>query len=210
MSSAGHDRPRASSDLSPLTLGLASVGSVIATVVVSRFGLAGTVAGAAVAPVVITMVRELGRRPVERVVRLPSGARTVVRRGPRVRPRTVALTAGVAFVVAVAAFTIPETISGSSVVSERPSTFFSPGDGDGGGGTTTSPERTTGEPEVAPATEGVESAPAPETTTGGAEPTTPDPTEAAPATAPDAVPGAPAAPAPAAPPPTAEPVPPPG
>ena len=47
MSTAGDSRPRATSDLSPLTLGLASLASVVATVMVSRFGLAGTVAGAA-------------------------------------------------------------------------------------------------------------------------------------------------------------------
>lgn len=48
---------------------------MVATVLASQFGLAGTILGAALAPVVVTVVAELGRRPVERVARLPSGAR---------------------------------------------------------------------------------------------------------------------------------------
>jgi hypothetical protein len=85
---------------------------------------------------VVAVVRELGRRPVERVTRLPSGARTLVRRGPRVRWPVVATTGAVAFVAAVALFTVPDLIAGSSVVSDRPSTFFSPEDPSGGGGDT--------------------------------------------------------------------------
>jgi hypothetical protein len=179
MSTPGDDRPRASSDLSPVTLALASLASVVATVIVSRFGLAGTLAGAALAPVVIAVVRELGRTPVERVVRLPSGARAVVERRPRVRPRTVALTAGIAFAAAVAVFTVPDLIAGTSVVSDRPSTFFSPGDRrPDGGGVTTAPTGTGDAPVTAPPADAPETAPAPTTA-----PADPPPTETAPAPA---------------------------
>ncbi|WP_217923373.1 hypothetical protein [Miltoncostaea oceani] len=213
MSSAGDSRPRATSDLSPLTLGLASLGSVVATVMVSRFGLAGTVAGAALAPVVIAIVRELGRKPVERVVRLPTGARAVVRRRPDVRPRTVAVTAALAFAAAVAVFTVPDMLAGSSVVSERPSTFFSGGtgggDGGGGGGTTTTPATTDGDPTVTAPADPAVTAPGPETTapvtTAPADPpaTTTAPAPATPvpaATAPAPVPAPPATAAPVQPP----------
>jgi hypothetical protein len=201
MSTAGDDRPRTASDLSPVTLALASLASVVATVTVSRFGLAGTLAGAALAPVVIAVVRELGRSPVERVVRLPSGARTVVERGPRVRPRTVALTAGLAFAGAVAFFTVPDMIAGTSVVSDRPSTFFSPGDGTPGsdGGATTTPTGTGDAPVTAPpaddpatAPEPVTTAPAPATTTPAEPP--PAATAPAPTPPPPATPAAPAQP----------------
>lgn len=157
MSSRGQDQPRIPPELSPVTLGLAAVASAAATVTVSRFGLAGTVLGAALAPVVVAVVRELGRRPVERVVRVPTGTRAIVRRGPRVRPRVVAITAGVAFLAVVAFFTVPDLIRGSSVVSERPSTFFSRGDGSGSQGapattTTTDQEPVEAPPEQEPAT----------------------------------------------------------
>lgn len=203
MSSAGDDRPRVPPDLSPLTLGLASLASVVATVLVSRFGLAGTLAGAALAPVVIAVVRELGRRPVERVVRLPSGARTVVRRAPRVRPRAVALTAGLAFAAAVTAITVPDVIAGTSVVSDRPTTFFSPGGGSGEGAATTTPSSTGGEPAVtAPTTapQPTPTAPAPDTAPAPATVTAPQPAPPPPA----------AAPAPVAPPATTAPPQPPG
>ncbi len=202
MSTPGDDRPRASSDLSPVTLALASLASVVATVTVSRFGLAGTLAGAALAPVVIAVVRELGRTPVERVVRLPSGARAVVERRPRVRPRTVALTAGIAFAATVAIITVPDLIAGTSVVSDRPSTFFSPRDRPpDGGGVTTAPSDAGEEPVTAPPAGTPETAPAPATTAPADPPpaatapapveTAPAPVEtapAAPATAPEAVP----------------------
>lgn len=204
MSTAGDHRPRTTPDLSPLTLGLASLGSVVATVMVSRFGLAGSLAGAALAPVVIAIVRELGRRPVERVVRLPSGARAIVERRPRVRPRTVAVTAVVAFAVAVAAFTIPDMIAGTSVVSDRPSTFFSGGGGDSGGGTTTTTTTTEGGTVTAPPA-GTVTAPDPEVTAPTPTTTAPPATTTAPPPAgtTPVVPAAPAATTPdLAPPPT--------
>ena len=198
MSSAGDSRPRASAGLSPVTLGLASLGSVVATVLVSQFGLAGTILGAALAPVVVTVVAELGRRPVERVARLPSGARAVVTRRPRVRWGLVGLTSAAAFAAAVAFFTVPDLIAGDSVVSDRPTTFFG-ASGDGSGGaepsapTTTAPETTTTAPETttAPAETAPEAQPPP-----ASEPAEPRLTAPAPAPAPETAP----APSPVAPP----------
>lgn len=207
MSRPGDERSRISPELSPGTLGLASLSAVVATLLVSRFGLAGSLAGAALTPVVVTVVRELARNPVEKVVRLPSGARALAGRAPRVRPRVVVITSVIAFVVAVAAFTIPELLRGSSVASDRDSTFFSGGGGGGGGGgaTTTedAPAVTTRAGTVeAPATAPEEgaTAPLPEVTVPTITAPPAVPATPAPAPAPEPVaPAAPAAPAPAAP-----------
>lgn len=194
---AEHPRSPSSTELSPVTLGLASLGSVLATLLVSRFGIAGTIAGAALAPVVIALVKELGRRPVTTIARLPSGARAVVRRRPGVRWSLVGITAAVGFAVAVAAFTVPDLLAGESVVSERPSTFFSAG-GDGGADpgsgspaddrTRTAPEEpesiTTTPPEDAPTTTAPPAAAAPP----------PDPAATAPAPVAPPVPAVPAEP----------------
>jgi cytoskeletal protein RodZ len=202
MSSREGDRRRPSSDLSPLTLGLASVGSAVAALLIGRFGLAGTVVGAALTPVVITLVRELGKRPVERVVHLPSGRSALAELRPRIRWRLVAATSAAAFAVAVAALTLPELLRGESVVADRPTTFFSTNRGEGGGpaeeAPPAAPERTPPEdPSAPPPTEteppptttappATEPAPVPEPP---AEQPPPDPAEPAPAPAP---PGEPA------------------
>lgn len=199
MTRPGDERSRISPELSPLTLGLASLSAVVATLMVSRFGLAGSLAGAALTPVVVTVVREVARKPVETVVRLPSGARALAGRAPRVRPRTVVITSLIAFAVAVAAFTIPDLLRGSSVVSDRDSTFFSRGGGGGGGGGAT----TTDEPPEVTTPAGTITAP---TTAPEEGATTPLPQVTVPTiTAPPAAPAPTPAPtpAPAAPPATA-------
>ncbi|WP_217913586.1 hypothetical protein [Miltoncostaea marina] len=201
------DEKRLPAELSPLTLFLAAFGSVVATLLVSRFGLAGTITGAALTPIVITVARELARRPAERVarlpsevVRLPTGGRGLVERLPQVRPKVIAATAAAAFAIAVAVFTVPDLIAGESVVADRPSTFFS-GGGRGGGGeapattttTTTTPAGTITAPAEtveAPATT------APDTTTAPATTAPPATTPAPPAPAPTPAPEAPVAPAP--------------
>ena len=193
MSSAGDSRPQRSSRLNPVTVAMASMGSVVATALVSGFGLAGTLMGAALAPVVVSLVGEIGRRPVERVVRLPSGARALVERRPHVRPRVVAATAAAGFVIAVAFFTLPDLIAGESVVSERPTTFFSRSDGGGGSGAPTEEERET-ESEMRTETAPTVTAPEDLATTTTA-PTTSAPAPVDPAVPPDAAP----APAPAQP-----------
>jgi hypothetical protein len=212
MTSGADTRSRASADagprgpqrLSPFTLVFASLGSVIATALVSRFGLTGTVVGAALTPVVIALVGEV-RRPVERIVRLPGGRRVLFRRRPGVRWRIVAITAGAAFAVAVAAFTIPDLITGESAVSKRSTTFFStapktPATETPGGGTTTTEPATTTAPEVTTQTE-TTTVTAPETTTAPAPVSTapaPEPTPAAPAAPAPETPVAPATPTPPA------------
>jgi hypothetical protein len=198
MSSAGDSRHRSSSGLNPMTVALASLGSVVATALVSGFGLAGTLAGAALAPVVVSLVGEIGRRPVERVVRLPSGARALVERRPRVRPRVVALTAAAGFAIAVGVVTLPDLIAGESVVSERPTTFFSDGGGSGGSGAPAQGDGRT-EPEMRTETAPAVTAPEdPATTTAPA--TEPPPATTAPPVTPAPVAPAPVTPAPAPPP----------
>jgi hypothetical protein len=199
MSTGGETRPSRSTELSPITLGIASLASVVATIVVSRFGLAGTVTGAALTPVVVALVREL-QRPAARVSRLPGSTRAVVsRRLERVRWPVVAGTAAAAFAVAVAAFSVPDLLAGDSVVSDRPTTFFSSGDdGSGGGGGTTAPQTTTAPEETT----------APETTTAPEATTAPETTTAPEATTAPGVPTAPpaaTAPAPPIPPATTAP-----
>jgi hypothetical protein len=142
-----HQRERAS-ELDPRALGLAAAGSAAATLVTSRFGLAGTVLGAAVTPVVVLAVKESIRRPTRRLA--DAGTRAVSRRGearartpaggdaprpPRPRRRRpprwrrplwrrVLVTAAAAFAVVVALFTLPDLIVGKSVVTDRRTTFF--------------------------------------------------------------------------------------
>lgn len=213
------------SELAPRNLLPAAVGSAAATAILSRVGLLGTVLGAALVPVIIALVRELGRRPVIRLSEArrgrsavrPDGAPRPARPappGPRrlasglrhVRWRVVLATAAAAFALTVAAFTVADLLAGDSVVSGRDRTFF----GGGGGSspaveppagatapTTTAPTRT------APAEAGPTTAPPIETTP--TTPTEPAPTEPAPTTtvptttAPTATDPAPAAPAPTAP-----------
>lgn len=212
------------SDISPLTLGLAAAGSVAATVAVARFGLAGSLVGAALAPVIVSLVKELGRKPLEGAASIGAAARRAgdgadrrragtpgpgrrpgdpapitIHRTPRslrrVRWGAVAVTSTVAFAVAIAAFTVPDLLNGSSIVSGRDTTFFD--------------QRDPGpsEPASAPADDAEEPAPDETETTTETDtqtvtvpeeaPTTTEPAPEGPVT-PDAAPeGAPPAPAPA-------------
>ncbi|MDX6645707.1 MAG: hypothetical protein QOK40_1434, partial [Miltoncostaeaceae bacterium] len=146
-----------SSELSLEALAIASVASLVATIVLSRFGLAGTLTGAALTPVIVTVVKELAGRPARRIVRpltdeasrlvnRPSGApqpsaepppqpaaaveeRPVFREPwwTRVRWKTTLAVAALAFAICVAFFTLPELLLGQSLTSDRGSTFFSEG-----------------------------------------------------------------------------------
>lgn len=141
------------SELNLVTLGLAALASVIATVGVARLGLAGSILGAALAPVIITLVKEYGRKPITGVAAIGQAARKAGRARPaearppvtplgaepapitihrtprhrlaRVRWGRVIVTSAIAFVVAVGVFTIPDLIAGQSIVSGRDTTFFS-------------------------------------------------------------------------------------
>jgi len=62
-----------SSDLSLEALAIASIASLVATIVLSRFGLASTLVGAALSPAIVSVVKELARRPTTRIVRPLTG-----------------------------------------------------------------------------------------------------------------------------------------
>jgi outer membrane biosynthesis protein TonB len=142
------DTPRQPrSEIAPDTLLVASIGSATATVVIGRFGLAGTLLGAALFPVVLALAKETARRPGRRLPRSlrrrdraaagpdAHGERHEQRgeqpralrdRLAEVRWRRVLATSAAAFAVVVAAFTLAELAFGGSLVSDRPTTFFSP------------------------------------------------------------------------------------
>jgi hypothetical protein len=134
------ERSEQSSEISPAKLALAAFGSLVATYVLGQLGFAGTLVGAALAPVIIALSQELVRRPARRV----RGARIAVVRGspavPRERRlsfrsrlrwradvipwRSVLITAGLAFAIVVGVFTVADLAVGRSVVADRPKTFF--------------------------------------------------------------------------------------
>ena len=175
------ERREERSAIAPGTLAAAAVGSAAATFLVARFGLAGTIAGAAITPVVISVVSELvrrsaarrGRRTEARPVR--EGGRTVYR-APRGRPRLrfswrrVVATAAAAFALVVAGITVADFAFGNSVASDRDSTFLSP-EPEGPKEEQEREEEAPGEPTEPPVT-------TPETTTEDVPPeTAPTPTE---------------------------------
>jgi hypothetical protein len=160
---------------------LASAGAVAAAVVTTHLGLTGTIIGTALAPMILILVKELGRDPVDRASRTAGTVRAAARRTARpplerVRWPTVALTTVLAFAVAVTVITVPELAIGDSIGGERRLTFAAP-EGGGGGGTpaTTTPTTTT---EEAPATTTAEPQPDPEPPE--TEPAQPAPAGAAP------------------------------
>jgi hypothetical protein len=145
---------RSSSDVAPSTLLIAAIASVAATAVVSRFGLESTLLGAGLTPVVVTLVREFARRPVEQVSAVthaagnwghwrrrraeappedpeaappPRPIAPAPGRVGRIRWGVVGAATLVGFLAAVAFFTVPDLIAGQSLVSNRDSTFFSGG-----------------------------------------------------------------------------------
>jgi hypothetical protein len=122
---------------------LAAIGSASATFLLGSFGLAGTVLGAALTPVIVALVSELVRRPARTVTVRAGAVRTgtaqarprTIDRGERrsrlsfdhVRPKRVVITGLAAFAAVVAAVSIADLASGGSVTSGRDSTFFTPG-----------------------------------------------------------------------------------
>jgi hypothetical protein len=214
--SPGDRQGGSSGGLSIHTLVLAAVGSGVAAVVTSTFWPSGSILSAALTPVVVALVSEALRRPTQRVGAAAASslgrARPARVRGgrggggrgrgagadrpytvygtgrPRIRLRPVLITAGLAFVIAVLAITVPERLFGGSVANDRPTTFFpgrsseekdeepEPGSERRGETTTTDEETpaetTTTVPETT--TEQPETTTAPETPAG--EATTPEPT----------------------------------
>ncbi len=139
-----HGRDR-TPGIAPGTLSLAAVGSASATFLLGSFGLAGTVLGAALTPVIVALVSELVRRPA-RTVTVRTGAVRTGTAHARPRARTidrverrsrvfsdqvpwkrVVITGLAAFAAVVAAVSIADLASGGSVASGRDSTFFTPG-----------------------------------------------------------------------------------
>ncbi len=148
-------RSRSTSDVAPSTLLIAALASVAATAIVSRFGLESTLLGAGLTPVVVTIVREIARRPVQQVGALTASAGSWTHwrhqraeappddpeaappprpvppapsRAGRIRWGVVGAATIVGFLAAVAFFTVPDLIAGQSLVSDRDSTFFSGSD----------------------------------------------------------------------------------
>jgi hypothetical protein len=109
----------------------------VTTVVIARFGLAGTIFGAALAPVLVPLLVEGVRRPAERVrgrttafvARSPREGRRGLRFSlDRISCRRVVAIGLGAFVAVVGAFTLLDLARGESPVSERGTTFFMPGE----------------------------------------------------------------------------------
>jgi hypothetical protein len=169
------------------TLIVAAISAVVAATVVSRLWQPGTVMATAMTPVFVTLVREALERPARRVTSIavrpprepaedPPAPAVVVtadegmtpmrvyRPGRKVRRRwKLALATGLlAFVIAVAAMTVPELVAGRSVVSAKHDTTIFGGRRHTAA-TTSKPEQKTKTEEQTVTTE---KTPTDETTTG--------------------------------------------
>lgn len=172
-----------------------ALGGVASALALSYFGVAGSVIGAALGPVVFLLVKELTRGPTEEVVARSAGrrgapategeggapppaTRVVVRRRRDLALGALLATAAVSALLAIALITIPELIRGESLVgSGRTTLFDSGGGGSGGAG---GGEEVLTETVTAPSTEeepGTTTAPATETTTTAPAETVPEPPE---------------------------------
>ena len=232
-------RPRG--DLAPRTLIAAAVAGGVATASMSQLGLAGSLIGGAVTPIVVIVAREFVLRAADRVPQQlprrngapvggddapsngadpvrPAGASpstprfrapdTRTRRARRLGWRGAAVTAATAIAIVVGAFTLPELITGESLVTDRRSTFFDRGSA-ATTPTTTEPPTTPTTTDPAATVPDTRTAPPPATTVTETLPTpVPAPAEPDPAAAPETTtieepaPGTdPAAPADEAPPP---------
>ena len=131
-------------DITVASIVPSALGGVAAALVLSYFGAAGSLVGAALGPVVFLVVKEFSRGPteaaIERAVRVPprtadarTGRSAVRASGGRPRPggglRLLVATAVLATVIAVSVITIPELITGSSLTTDRQTTFFDRGSG---------------------------------------------------------------------------------
>jgi len=145
------EEPKKSSDITPRAIIAAAVAGALATALISGVGLAGSLIGGALFPVVIMLGREVVLRVADRVpppplptrppriARLPDepvdSPRDVPPQAPR-RPRQISrrlrrvrwgrvLAAGLAAgAIVVGFFTLPELIIGESLVTDRRTTFF--------------------------------------------------------------------------------------
>lgn len=225
-----HDRsPRqAGGGISLQTLVIASAAAAAASYVVSRVWEPGTLISAAATPVLVALVSEFLRKPVQTVSatakRVPVVQQvTIVReratppvdpgvtavmeaaadppppQSLRVRWGVIAATAAAAFVIVVGLFTVPDLIAGKSITGNgRGTTYF--GGSSGSPSQSQSPKTTTTVTTTAPGIV-TTTAPAP-TTTVPAPTTTTVPTSTTPAATPTATATAPAPATTTAPPPT--------
>lgn len=129
---------------------LASAASAVAAIVTSRLWAAGTPIAAAMTPVIVTIVSEMLHRPTARIAQrfttetgaLPEATGAGAppppqeREGMRVyrstktarRPlpwKLIGATAALAFVIGVAALTLPQVVAGESLVEGRPPLYGS-------------------------------------------------------------------------------------
>ena len=149
------------------TLIIAAISAVVAATVVSRLWQTGTVMATAMTPVLVTLVREALERPARRVSSIATRPRSAAaepapppvvvthdegltpmrvygtERKVRRRRWKLALATGLlAFVIAVAAMTLPELVAGHSVVSAKHETTIFGGQRDTAA-TTSRPQQTT-------------------------------------------------------------------
>jgi hypothetical protein len=139
--------------LSLRTLVIAALASAAAAIVTSAFWKGGTVISAAITPVIVSIVKEIGERPRDVVRRAsaftttaatPSGGRQssqpdrgARRDGPvapirtygrparrRLHLRVAIVTGVIAFLIAAVVLTVPELVFGGSVASKSHTTFF--------------------------------------------------------------------------------------
>jgi hypothetical protein len=150
------------------TLIIAAISAVVAATVVSRLWQTGTVMATAMTPVLVTLVREALERPARRVSSIATRPRSaaaepaplppvVVTHDKGLTPMRVygterkvrrrwklALATGLlAFLIAVAAMTLPELVAGHSVVSAKHETTIFGGQRHAAATTTKQPEQKT-------------------------------------------------------------------
>jgi hypothetical protein len=150
------------------TLIIAAISAVVAATVVSRLWQTGTVMATAMTPVLVTLVREALERPARRVSSIATRPRSApaepapppvvvthddgltpmrvygTERKVRRRRWKLALATGLlAFLIAVAAMTLPELVAGHSVVSAKHETTIFGGQRHTAATTTKQPEQKT-------------------------------------------------------------------
>ncbi len=209
------------SDFTVANVVSSACGGVASALLLSRFGVTGSLLGAALGPVVFLVAKELTKHSTNRAVdalprplarrpddepREVGGVAPVVEGGDRAsggrrwrRRHTwmLATTAVVATVIAMAAITLPELIAGRSIVSDRRTTLFSSGDAQ-----PSRPARPAAATTTAPTTTGGAAVAPPGVTSSTPAAPTPAPASTSPAPhspAPHAAPAAPATTTPAAP-----------
>lgn len=144
--------PDPPSELSVRTIGLAAFSSAVATFLVGRLGLAGTIIGAATFSALYLVLKDVTGRPIARARRRrerpvetgayasPSAYASRSASGKRpaasgrkptdrkdVRPLRVVVVGAIAFGIVLVGFSVPEVFLGKSLVSDRRTTFLSSG-----------------------------------------------------------------------------------